>query len=805
MGALAPAAPWIPEDDLLLKNSVEAGASLESLAKGAVQFSRRYSIRELQERWYSLLYDPVISAEASAHMIEFEGFAPTFPSKFNKLGNSKESKIFSGKRKSQSVRNCYYSLRKRICNEPLNTENFSYLVGPSNGSYLRTTGDNLTEDYMICSPDIGHLELQESDRDMKDSNIPNILMDGVINTTNASGKDVAFPADHDDLSKDMPGTLGGEACHPGLFDTNSLEMEPFPAFAPTNQNGENFVHESQQNHAFNSPILDCGVSFHGLGCSPPLADMPIWKAVEGISTPDDISLREKHLSIEEAFSIDDVESKNADQPVVSTEGYLEELSKSLLNFTNEEELLFMDADAKDVFDKSYYDGLSSLLLNSPVDANQEVCTSDFSEAVAVAVTSNVNAVLDEVCRSECCIVSSMPGSSMQSSLMCDEFMFCMLNTEDPDIPCNDDVTFTKTFAHSSAFSKVKSRFQESCNSIPSSSLREMPANQRVLQKGASRSLGHYHGLPQPIGSQVSGKNTYNPTAGSAHGFNCEASKGNIGANLIDRGDSSTVWMDNFPTLAMREETLERIQHVTSNPTDSSLDRNLADSDTFQNQQIDGPMKVQNPLDSELDLVDLACLESGMVHSSSAPKHIESDEDLPSFSDIEAMVLDMDLDPDDQDFCSNEEVAWYDNAMARRTILRLEQGARSYMQRAMAYHGAFAILYGQKSKHYIRKQEVLLGRGTGDVKVDIDLGKEGQFNKISRRQAIIELKENGSFMLKNLGNKFPILVNNRPVAPGLDLRLMPNCLIEIRGMPFIFDISPSCVQQFLERTTTKQQH
>ncbi|KAK1353461.1 hypothetical protein POM88_052596 [Heracleum sosnowskyi] len=34
-----PSTPWIPEDDLLLKNSIEAGASLEALAKGAVKFS----------------------------------------------------------------------------------------------------------------------------------------------------------------------------------------------------------------------------------------------------------------------------------------------------------------------------------------------------------------------------------------------------------------------------------------------------------------------------------------------------------------------------------------------------------------------------------------------------------------------------------------------------------------------------------------------------------------------------------------------------------------------------------------------
>ncbi|URE06729.1 FHA [Musa troglodytarum] len=40
MGALATLTKWIPEDDFLLKNAVEAGASLESLAKGAVSLGR---------------------------------------------------------------------------------------------------------------------------------------------------------------------------------------------------------------------------------------------------------------------------------------------------------------------------------------------------------------------------------------------------------------------------------------------------------------------------------------------------------------------------------------------------------------------------------------------------------------------------------------------------------------------------------------------------------------------------------------------------------------------------------------------
>ncbi|KAL9275817.1 Microspherule protein 1-like protein [Drosera capensis] len=97
MGALAPVSPWIPEDDdFILKNAVEAGASLESLAKGAVQFSRRFTVRELQNRCHALLYDPVISADAAARMIEFErnGLTKCVPAdNVNESGLKKRKKI----------------------------------------------------------------------------------------------------------------------------------------------------------------------------------------------------------------------------------------------------------------------------------------------------------------------------------------------------------------------------------------------------------------------------------------------------------------------------------------------------------------------------------------------------------------------------------------------------------------------------------------------------------------------------------------------------------------------------------------
>jgi len=57
------------------------------------------------------------------------------------------------------------------------------------------------------------------------------------------------------------------------------------------------------------------------------------------------------------------------------------------------------------------------------------------------------------------------------------------------------------------------------------------------------------------------------------------------------------------------------------------------------------------------------------------------------------------------FCSLYVVLRYQNEETKRAIIRLEQGAHSYMQRAIASHGAFAVLYGRHSKHYIKKPEV----------------------------------------------------------------------------------------------------
>nr|CAB3452209.1 unnamed protein product [Digitaria exilis] len=106
----------------------------------------------------------------------------------------------------------------------------------------------------------------------------------------------------------------------------------------------------------------------------------------------------------------------------------------------------------------------------------------------------------------------------------------------------------------------------------------------------------------------------------------------------------------------------------------------------------------------------------------------------SVSDAHAFqILDQDLIPWDQEPIIQPEVSRFQYPEKRKDLIRLEKGACSYMNRSIMFNGAFAVLYGQHLKCYIRDPEVTLGRQTKEVNVDIDLGKEGNANKISRRQ------------------------------------------------------------------------
>lgn len=864
MGALAPVSPWLPEDDLLLKNSIENGASLESLAKGAVQFSQKFSVRELQDRWHSLLYDPVVSAEASFHMIEYERSALTLPKVFSRAGNSKEIKLSSGKRKAESVRSCYYALRKRIHNEPFNAIDLRFLNAPGNGNFFGNGDEPLSRNCMLGDPMANHFGLQDSNLDVMHRTFPDIPMDDDAacrdgHTLHSFHGRFDHPVEEDfsmqqgEMHEEIPHIfeenqsftgngagfveLGLPGQVPNLFEADHVEENPISTYGRINSDAGN-VCTFEGNQVFRSAIPDCGAPFQNLEFSSPLPEMPIWRTVEDISSPTitvDDSFREKDLHSGDNYALpDDGGAKDKSAPgydfvhgnsklkmqmssdelkneAPNTEGYLEELSNSLLNFTNDEELLFMDVDGKEMIDKSYYDGLS-LLLNSPNEAKHDHVPSPEPETSG---TPDYLANASAVCPAESVEKVQLPSSATLSGPQFPEqndgIMICTLNTEDPEIPCNDDVFLPSKLLPPSVSVANRQNFKDAGNPF-SSSVKDFSGNQKISDPGLMQG-----GSTQMVGSQVIPENHKHHPVGDSmvkfelHSCNSSQLAGGTSCGGSIQNNSINTSKDSLQCARLKQENNEiaMVKDLGRMLTDSSLKKPDFVPNGYKSherntngikQELDYPAITQESraLNVEVESLHIPDSEPVMNPSMTEPEEpsVESnDDDVPYFSDIEAMILDMDLDPDDQDIYE-QEVSKYQHEDTRRAIIRLEQGAHSYMQRAIVSHGAFAILYGRHSKHYIKKPEVLLGRATEDVVVDIDLGREGRANKISRRQAMINMDGAGSFHLKNLG-KCPIWVNNKEVPPRQSQGLSSSCLIEIRGLPFIFETNQTCIKRYLD--------
>ncbi|KAK8705675.1 hypothetical protein V6N13_049272 [Hibiscus sabdariffa] len=829
MGALELApilSTWIPEDDLLLKNTIEAGASLESLAKGAVQFSRKFTIRELQDRWHSLLYDPVVSKEASSRIIEFERSAPSLPSKLGRIGNSKDNKSLLGKRNSESVRSCYYALRKRIRNEPFNSMDLSFLVAPSDGNYVGTEDEPLPGNCMLGNPISDHFGVQETNMNIMNCSFPQILADDVaavrddcttdgFQTANFNQDDGGFPVEQsgsgiEELHESK------ELSVDGLFDANGLMGKPSSAFDQINNDPENIFSEFEGNQVFNSP-MDCGLSIwgtgEGLSASAIPADGHGETDLQGgdiYALPSEIVAKSDHSSghvvttdfkLETGMPSDEVENKTADM-----EGYLVEITNTLMN----DEPFFMDVDSKDVIDKSYFDGLSSFLASSPNTCDQdqmpdvtEAMTSEMQDNLANVSCSHLGE-LDGVAGS-CVADGSVPFDSevpMLSSVLTSNSRFpewtdgvicCTLNTEDPEIPCNEGDVFSEQLCPS-VVSSTQHIFKEAGDPL-SACAKDFSRGQKTSDGGPllvqrdQRDPGQSHGSSQMKESQMI------PEMGQLHPVGnckvkcedspCVAPKSNgFLANGSAQINSKNISEGTLhPTLQMeKSENIIPGKHLSHCSVDSLREKPGLCSDNHNGYSLVNSLAIKQEVDAhekakdhqassaEMGSMDIIFPEPVVDHPPLDLEElvIESDDDIPYFSDIEAMILDMDLDPDDQD-SGDREVARYQHEDMKRAILRLEQASHSYMQRAIASHEDFVV--------------------------DIDLGSEGCANKVSRRQAIINMEEDGSFNLKNLG-KCSVSINGKEVAPGQSLGLNSSCLIEIRGMPFIFEMNQTCVKQYL---------
>ncbi|KAJ6774588.1 FHA DOMAIN PROTEIN [Salix purpurea] len=746
---------WIPEDDLLLKNAIEAGASLEALAKGAVKFSRKFSVRELSDRWHSLLYDNDVSAEASSRMVELHLSNFSLP-KLNTNTSSSSSKFGvavkesdSVKRKFECVRQLYYEMRKKMrkrggegCGD------FFFLDSLDGGSFEGGVGfggsGGFGEDDRVRFGFVGGNEGGEGDVCIERENVRKDVQDiedGLVECQDSERSEAPG-------SCDVPES--DALIHAGRIES----------LAPRVPLGKGMEDVS-------APKMPSSVNVEGKGHSE--GELMVNHGDVHGNKMNLVGVEADHSRLELR---DETVFDVLDRSTAISESDFPDISDSLMNFPNDDDPLFIDVNGKDAMVKACYDSITtSLLVSSPNDVQGDV--PDVKDPVISASDTSLG-IPDGACPAELEVIAEeshsvggnkdihsvsemdTPPSSSASApknLSSDENdveMECTLNMEDFEIPCNDDVFIGKTIA-----SPIKEQTSYMTHNLPSSRINKKDCKQEVILLKKEEIPAQCRTSPQIVGWNM--LPVTNPRCQPV----CSDAKCDSRA-LISRSVITTHVEPSEGGAALGSPTSSTI----GLPKSGSLHEKLS-----------LPIKFIS------------------VPSTSNQEESGSDDDVPSFSDIEAMILEMDLCPDDSDSFINHEVSRYQNEDAMRAIIRLEQCAQSSMQRAIASRGALAVLYGRHLKHYIKDTEVMLGRATEDMDVDIDLGREGPANKISRRQALIKMEGDGSFFLKNLG-KSPMFLNGKELTSGQSMGLRSSSLIEIREMAFVFEVNRKSVTRHL---------
>ncbi|CAM8895215.1 unnamed protein product [Rhodiola kirilowii] len=787
MGALANfSLLWMPEDDFRLKNAMEGGASLESLAKGAVRFSRRFTLQQIKERWVSILYDPVISTEVSASVMEIERKPSNLSRKSFKLGGSEDNQCTAKTIKTVSVRDHYYAVRKRIRYENHMSMEMDFAGEQTYASDHNNEREPLFN-FTLGDPTSDQFENQQSDARLVDHCFPLVKVDGVATSCTVATAQ-PFHAPHEQSIPDIflaeQGSLPEK--DPLLFDAAFLpidcfQFEKLDILENTNICASDGIAEDPLSifdqagdtgdllDELNGLMADCGVSFQSLDFTLPLPELPMWDTNNDISSPmmhaNDNSASQSHiagdvLALPEGgealpcmpdYNACPAKSPNrgGDPRTSDSDEYLTELYDLL-----DDDISVMNTDDKSLKDNPLYEDFNSLLLPSPVVGNgdQNNITAeplasippDLPQSTTIGVNLVVSCISGASRAVEC---QAFPDSDFQMSSFSlppqshvqNDFAACILNTEVPQVPNNDDISLPPVS------SSVKDLL-ELCNRNHADAAVDFKAPNNLAKVGTNTSLRSLSLLPN-------------------------STKGEHPEHVISR--CSNHCLDN---VARPLET-----NGLCNKSDNLL----------------GAAPDDQALNGIVDCNGLSARETLALHPVSEfdDNVQESDDEIPYYSDVEEMVLEMDLDPVEQDIKLKEKVLKYQSNDAKKTIIRLEQAAHSYMQRAIARQGALAVIYGRNSKHYIKKFEVLLGRGTDDSHVDIDLGAEGRAQKVSRRQAVIKLEADGKFYIKNIGKR-SIYKNNNEVATGQIARLESGNFIEIRRIAFIFEDSPVCVRRRL---------
>jgi microspherule protein 1 len=238
----------------------------------------------------------------------------------------------------------------------------------------------------------------------------------------------------------------------------------------------------------------------------------------------------------------------------------------------------------------------------------------------------------------------------------------VLNSEDTEIPCNGDILFPTEW-HPSSAASLASRSSQDAGKPNSLFVKELISNKKSgvpvvvhrdldnpRQPRASSQMTRLQVMPErgllhPAGDHVLKFEL--PSSEATHRGGAGFSSG--GSTQFNSADTE---METLVTAKVKEETTDTplVKHMSHDPADSLTEKLDFVSDCFTYPQTnvsavkqaeDAPAGVQNHQASHMKVgsSDIAASELVENHSISDPAEppIQSDDDVPYFSDIEAMV------------------------------------------------------------------------------------------------------------------------------------------------------------------------
>ncbi|CAM6079245.1 unnamed protein product [Sphagnum tenellum] len=743
---------WTVEDDLLLKNAVEVGAAMEALAKGAMRFSRKFTVRELRERWRALLYDPEIAAQAASRMVEAEAALSNLPPNPKSLNEHRNTKVLARKRRARSIRSLYYKKRKRMAAEKLVAA--VMLENELESDFM--TGDEMAED-IVHGEQGGTLQPILPSR-LEEKSLPGGLL---------SPKEPTTDFEEPTFSEMVSLLAAGECQHSGHFNggpnipKNIQETDPASDVIRTEQpriqvaeedgitfNPEDPLHTNdptcksavtvREQLNTSGELSDISSRLLNTKCAPSKA-----KTEAEIATPPSCpeTIEEDKLASESMVEkLEDTDNGCSGQQ----EGMVEEKGDAELNASSHDEDFSMSVPDDELL---HHDSpMLDVDYSDPEDATDHI----HNQPVGL-------------------------GS-----------IICILNMQDTEIPILDEVLPLPVWAMPPSPSEEVDEEEED-------DIYHMEQTTPTDATMASRSPGMFYDLEEvgpPHMLELKGEPEKEEDEEEEKGISCSGTQlPQLGTVELGEHCSNFGILQKIPpsgpgiVLSLPQYTTE---HTTLLATEA--ENFPSDFDPSTCQEVLAGMGASREVSSCREDTDHLLIEE---------EEPESEAEMARFSDVETMIINMDLDPgvDDEFSARAESRQMY--RQQRRTLLRLEQGVGAAMQRNLTNQKALAILYGRHLRYYITKTKVLMGRGTHDNAVDIDLWKEGRANKVSRQQASLKLKEDGVFYLRNLGRR-SLTVNNNAVETGQRAILGSNCLIEVGGMRFIFEINKRLVKQQVEQ-------